>query len=177
MCACGMVTMGQGMLRGPPSSGTGCAGQDTGSGGHSDGAGGTRGCTQAGWHPSFPLQAPGAGGGRTLPGTAATRCLGMEPGPARVPARGHRALGAHRGGWQPPTQRGVSQRAKGAAGRAGTSPAVAVARSEAPRGARGRRARGQGRWMSPLCRVCPGLSPAAGTGPGAQACTASCEQL
>lgn len=63
--------------------------------------GDTRGCTQAGWHRSFPLQAPGGspgtGRGRTLPGTAAARCLGMEPGPARVPARGHRALGAHLG--------------------------------------------------------------------------------
>lgn len=48
----------------------------------------------------------------------------------------------------------------------GTSQAVAgtMARSEEPRGAPGRRAQGQGRWMSPLCRVCPGLSPASGTG-------------
>lgn len=45
---------------------------------------------------------------------------------------------------------------------AGTSQAVAVARSEERRGARGRRVGGRGRWMSPLCRVCPGLSPARG---------------
>ncbi|XP_071305833.1 apolipoprotein C-III [Agelaius tricolor] len=85
----------------------------------------------------------------------------MLQGPVRVPGRGHRALGTHRG--QPPAQpraqrsRGrVSLRAKGTAGRAGTGRAGAVPRSEEPRGARGRCARGQGRWMSPLCRACPG---------------------
>lgn len=90
-----------------------------------------------------------------------TRGLGMLQGPVRVPGRGHRALGTHRG--QPPAQpraqrsRGrVSLRAKGTAGRAGTRQAGAVPRSEEPRGARGRCARGQGRWMSPLCRACPG---------------------
>lgn len=69
----------------------------------------------------------------------------MQLGPVRVPGRGHRALGTHRG--QPPAQptparaqrsRGrVSLRAKGATGRAGTRRAGAVPRSQEPRGARG----------------------------------------
>lgn len=150
-------TRGLGMLQGPPSSATGWAGlgsgQDTGSGGCCDGARGhTRQCT--GRMASF-LARPGSWRRpghyraqeetRTLKGTAAPPCQGMHLGPVRVPGRGHRALGTHRG--QPPAQptparaqrsRGrVSLRAKGAAGRAGTRRAGAVPRSQEPRGARG----------------------------------------
>lgn len=140
-------------------------GQYTGSGGCFDGAREhTRLCTgrKASFLPSpgswkKPWHREGPGHGRTpqphgawewswdraCPWCSRRTPGGVAPGSAHPRSGGSGAAAMCHGG----------QRA-GRAG-AGTRQAAAVARSEEPRGARGRRARGQGRWMSPLCRVCP----------------------
>ncbi|XP_041324107.1 apolipoprotein C-III [Pyrgilauda ruficollis] len=91
--------------------------------------GDTRGCTQAGCHRSFPVQAPGrspgTGRGRNTAGHCSHTVPGNAAGPRSCPGRGHRALGTHPGGSPRPSppprgQRSradVSLRAKGAAGR------------------------------------------------------------
>ncbi|KAL2295733.1 hypothetical protein Nmel_017254 [Mimus melanotis] len=175
MCGCGMGGSGTGH------GGWGCcrdlpalpptvlclgwaAGQDTGSGGHFDGAGGHTRLYTGGMMASF-LPAPGSWRkpwhrkGQDTAGHCSHTAPGNGAGTRACPCPWAPGSG------QPPAQPipcpamcHSGQRARRAG--AGTSQAVAgaMARSEAPRGARGRRAQGQGRWMSPLCRVCPGLS-------------------